>query len=215
MHTVEDEAHPAFAAVVLPLTALHPDFEVVEIKAFFRGRAAAVDRADLDVRDGLRWLAERGLLRLELDWRERPDSAGLSNLGELLALVAGGELSEQLRQPDARHRPMRQFVVTRQAAARLTQTACRPTPPRWHDSRRIARSRQPDLHAGSIALWRGRDLSPRAAAHNGAGTPPPREAPGMPRRRSRGSGRANGAHPSQPAPTATARRARHRAAEYR
>jgi alkylation response protein AidB-like acyl-CoA dehydrogenase len=55
---------------------------------YFAERAAGVDAAALDVRDGLRWLGQAGLLALDLNWRTRPDSRGLEALGGLIALVA-------------------------------------------------------------------------------------------------------------------------------
>lgn len=58
------------------------------IRAFFAERAAAVDRAELDVRDGLRWLARHGLLDLNVGWRARADAEGLSGIGQLISLVA-------------------------------------------------------------------------------------------------------------------------------
>lgn len=58
-----------------------------EVAAFFAARAPAVDAGELDVRDGLRWLAERGLLGLALDWRSG-DGPGLEPMGDLLSLIA-------------------------------------------------------------------------------------------------------------------------------
>src|SRR4051794_17447204 len=65
-------------------------FDHRAIEAFFSERAAGVDAAELDVRDGLRWLAQRGLLALDLDWRQRAGSSsgGLDTIGELIASVA-------------------------------------------------------------------------------------------------------------------------------
>lgn len=63
-------------------------FDQRAVGAFFAERAAGVDAAELDVRDGLQWLARRGLLALDLDWRQRADSGGLARIGALLSAVA-------------------------------------------------------------------------------------------------------------------------------
>jgi alkylation response protein AidB-like acyl-CoA dehydrogenase len=63
-------------------------FDHDAVGAFFAERAAGVDAAQLDVRDGLRWLGQRGLLALDLDWRQRAGSQGLVSIGDLIADVA-------------------------------------------------------------------------------------------------------------------------------
>ena len=64
-------------------------FDRAAVGRFFAERAPAVDRAELDVRDGLQWLGERELLGVDWDWRDRPpNSGGLMSIGELLSLVA-------------------------------------------------------------------------------------------------------------------------------
>ncbi len=63
-------------------------FDHYAIEAFFAERAVGVDAAELDVRDGLRWLARRGLLGLDLDWRQHADSRGLAGIGALISAIA-------------------------------------------------------------------------------------------------------------------------------
>lgn len=72
---------------VLPYASAAPASHVdpTAVAEFFATRAYAIDHAEADVRDGLRWLGQRGLLGLGLD---RQDGAGLEPMGELLALVA-------------------------------------------------------------------------------------------------------------------------------
>jgi alkylation response protein AidB-like acyl-CoA dehydrogenase len=56
-----------------------------EVTAWFRDGAAAVDRGDREVRDGLRWLGERGLIA--------PAGAGLPHAVDLVERIAGECLS--------------------------------------------------------------------------------------------------------------------------
>jgi alkylation response protein AidB-like acyl-CoA dehydrogenase len=63
-------------------------FDHDAVGAFFVERAAGVDAAELDVGDGLRWLARHRLLALDLDWRLRAGSEGLVSIGELISFIA-------------------------------------------------------------------------------------------------------------------------------
>jgi alkylation response protein AidB-like acyl-CoA dehydrogenase len=63
-------------------------FDKHAVAAYFAERAAGVDAGDLDVRDGLKWLAQHSLLSLDLDWRQRADAPGLVAVGELISVVA-------------------------------------------------------------------------------------------------------------------------------
>lgn len=81
------------AAVLSPshaaAPAAAPPVDLAPVAAFFGERAAQVDRDAADVRDGLRWLAGRGLLTLGLGTHAQPTLRGLEPFGEVVAAIAG------------------------------------------------------------------------------------------------------------------------------